>query len=161
VLLKALHQLALKGESFEMLLVGDGPQKPHLERLASELGLSSYVRFVGAVDDVPSLLATAHLLVHPSRSEGLSNTILEAMAEGLPVVATDVGGTSEIISDGVTGLLVPPDEPAMLADRIHQLLVSPALRQKLGSAALALVRERCTVSAVTAQYARIYDSVAA
>lgn len=159
VLLCALGSLAAEGRKFEFLLAGIGPEQAHLEELAGQLGLKQRVTFLGGVEDVPALLAEAHLLVHPSRSEGLSNTILEAMAEGLPVVATSVGGTPEIIEDGRNGLLVPPNSPKALTEAIRRLLDDPGLRARLGAAALASVREQCSPAAVTAQYERIYYSL--
>jgi glycosyltransferase involved in cell wall biosynthesis len=159
VLLRALAYVARDGHSFELVLAGDGPERSRLESLALELGLQSRTTFAGDIDDVPRLMASAHLLVHPSRSEGLSNTILETMAEGVPVVATDVGSTKELVKDGETGFLVPADEPALLADRIKRLLESPALRSRLGQAGLALVSNNYSPSIVAGQYERIYESV--
>ena len=83
VLLTALSLVAKEGRHFELLLAGDGPERAALEALAARLGLRTHVRFLGDIDDVPASLARAHMLVHPSRSEGLSNTVLEGMAEGL------------------------------------------------------------------------------
>lgn len=159
VLLRALAYVARDGHAFEFVLAGDGPERARLELLARELGLQSRTTFAGDIDDVPDLMASAHLLVHPSRSEGLSNTILETMAEGVPVVATDVGGTKELVKNGETGFLVPADQPALLADRIKRLLGSPELRSRLGQAGLALVRNKYSPSIVAAQYERIYESV--
>ena len=158
VLLRALGQL--EGEQFELMLAGEGPEKPRLQKLAEELGIRERVEFLGSIDDVPTLFSSAHLLVHPSRSEGLSNTILEAMAEGLPVVATNVGGTPEIIADGKTGFLVPPDRPDLLASKIGRLLQSPCLRAQLGKAGLESVGKRYNTEEVTTQYESIYRSVA-
>jgi glycosyltransferase involved in cell wall biosynthesis len=159
VLLRALGQLKGKGEQFELMLAGEGPEKPRLQKLAEEAGIRQRVEFLGSIDDVPTLFSSAHLLVHPSRSEGLSNTILEAMAEGLPVVATNVGGTPEIIIDGKTGFLVPPDRPDLLASKIGRLLRSPCLRAQLGKAGLESVRQRYNTQEVTTQYESIYRSV--
>ncbi len=159
VLLEALAKLDRAGYAFEFLLAGDGPEKPALEAQCTKLGLSARVRFLGGVENVPSLLATGHLLVHPSRSEGLSNAILEAMAEGLPVVATAVGGTPEFLSDGKNGLLVQPDQVSELADRISQLLDNPLLRGQFGSSGYELVRERCSAEAIAARYESIYNSI--
>lgn len=161
VLLRALGQIAASGRRFELLIAGDGPERSRLELLADQLGIRQQVSFLGAVDNVPELLASAHLLVHPSRSEGLSNTILEAMAEGLPVIATRVGGTPEIVSDGETGLLVSPDEPVLLASRIQQLLDNPLLRARLGSAGFKLVSGKFSAATVASDYERIYESVGA
>jgi glycosyltransferase involved in cell wall biosynthesis len=158
-LLYALGQLASEGQPFELLIGGEGPERPRLEGIAMSLGIARQVRFLGGVDDIPSLFASAHLMVHPSKSEGLSNTILEAMAEGLPVVASDVDGAAELITDRKTGLLVPPNQPEPLAAKIRQLLSNPALRAELGKSGLDLVRERCSVRSITARYESIYESV--
>lgn len=160
VLLRALGQLAIDGWRFELLLAGEGPERPRLQKLAAELKITEKVRFLGAIDNVPKLAATVHLLVHPSKSEGSSNTILEAMAEGLPVVATDVGGTPEIISHNETGLLVPPDQPFLLASAIRDLMANPAKRERLGASGLNFVREKCGSRRIASDYERLYESVA-
>jgi glycosyltransferase involved in cell wall biosynthesis len=159
VLLEALADLASAGYQFELVLAGHGSERSRLEELTGRFGLYEKVKFLGGVDDVPSLFATAHLLVHPSRSEGLSNTILEAMAEGLPVVATSVGGTPELITHEKNGLLVPPDQPLMLAKSIRQLLDDPKMREEIGSAGYELVIERCSAEGIAGQYERIYESI--
>ena len=79
---RALAQVAATGDAFELLLAGDGPERPTLEKLAEALGLRARVQFLGSIEDVPALCAQGHLLVHPSLSEGLSGTVLEGMAEG-------------------------------------------------------------------------------
>jgi glycosyltransferase involved in cell wall biosynthesis len=159
VLLEAFGELAASGVPFELLLAGDGPERNRLERQAISLGIGERVKFLGEIDDVPALLSTAHIAVHPSRSEGLSNTILEAMAEGLPVVATNVGGTPEIINDNRSGLLVPPNDAHSLAAKVRLLLDRPDLRAQLGSAGLEVVRQRFNVERVATQYEHIYESV--
>lgn len=159
ILIKAFGKLASEGSAFELVLAGDGPERSRLQQLATAVGLGSRIKMLGPVDDVPALFATAHLAVHPSRSESLSNTILEAMAEGLPVVATDVGGTAEIVADGQNGLLVPPNEPSFLAAKIKELLESPSLREEYGSAALRVVSGRFDVGRVAAQYESLYRSL--
>jgi glycosyltransferase involved in cell wall biosynthesis len=158
VLFRALGELVITGYQFELLLAGDGPERSNLEELARDLCISRQVKFMGGIDDVPDLFSTAHMLVHPSRSEGQSNTILDAMAEGLPVIASSVGGIPELISDGKTGILVPPDQPALLAAKIRQLLDSPALRHDLGRAGFELVRERHTIDEVTRKFEQVYGS---
>jgi glycosyltransferase involved in cell wall biosynthesis len=100
---------------------------------AQRLGVADRVILTGARTDVPALLPELTVSVLPSASEGLSNALLESMAAGLPVVATAVGGTPEIVDDGATGLLVPPAEPAALAAAIGRLLDDPELGQRLGS----------------------------
>jgi glycosyltransferase involved in cell wall biosynthesis len=161
VLLHALARLHREGQSFEFLLAGDGPERAGLEELTSRLGLSDRVKFLGSIENVPDVAAGAHLVVHTSRSEGLSNILLEGMAEGVPVVATDVGGTPELVTDGETGMLVPPDDPVLLAAKIKQLLNDPALRSRLGDSALSRVRARYNGDVVARQYERIYRSLSA
>jgi glycosyltransferase involved in cell wall biosynthesis len=156
VLLQALGLLATQGRKFQLLVAGDGPERASLENLAERLALTKHLRFLGDVDDVRPWLTTAHLFVHPSKSESLSNAILEAMAEGLPVVASAVGGNPEIVIDGRTGLLVPPGRPDLLATAIRQLLDDPPLRGRFGKEALCLVRERCSKSQAVEQYEDLF-----
>ena len=96
-------------------IAGDGVLRADLEKLTAELGIAGNVRFLGEVADIPALLSRASLFVLPSHSEGISLTLLEAMARGLPVVTTSVGGNTEVVIDGETGFLVPADDPAALA----------------------------------------------
>lgn len=152
VLLRALAPLQGGGFRFELLIAGEGPERDSLRYLASSLGLADSVRFLGEISDVPALLSHAQLAVHASRSEGLSNAILEAMAEKLPVIATAVGGTPEIIVDGVSGLLVPPDDPPALANAVKRLSADPQLRGRMGEEALRWVRRYCSESAVAEAY---------
>ena len=159
VLLKAIGQLAARGILFELSLVGEGPERPKLENLAMQLGVARRVRFSGAMESVSSLLARAHILAHPSKSEGLSNTVLEAMAEGVPVVASRVGGNPEIVEDGRTGLLVKPGCAASLAAAMRRLHDDPALRGRLGVAGLQHVRKHCSEATVTLQYERVFRSL--
>lgn len=155
VLLRALAALAAQGRRFELLLAGGGPERGALEGLAAGLGLGPRVSFLGELDDVSALLASAHLFAHPSRTEGLSNSILEAMGEGLPVVACRVGGNPEIVGEGETGLLVAPDRPDLLAAALGRLLEAPALRERMGAAGLRRVRERCAEESVLRRYEEV------
>ena len=135
ILLRALSVLAAEGKQFELLLAGKGSDRERLQGLACELGLAECVTFLGEVADVPALLASAHLLVHTAMSEGLGNTVLEAMGEGLPVVATSVGGTPEVIEDGLSGLLIPPGDVPAFVDALRRLLDDAELRRQLGRGA--------------------------
>jgi glycosyltransferase involved in cell wall biosynthesis len=159
VLLKALARLEPPANDFKLELAGDGPEREVLRSLAADLGLADRVEFLGEVDDVPSHFAQAQLLVHPSFSEGLSNTILEAMAEGLPVIATSVGATAEYIEPGRTGALVPPGNVEALASALTELLRAPEARGRMGVAALESVRSRCSMDVVTAQYEAVYNEL--
>ena len=159
ILLQALTILAGRGYSFRLSLAGDGPEREPLAKLATGLGIGDRVHLLGEVDDVPQCLQSAHIMVHPSRSEGMSNTILEGMAAGLPVVAAHTGGTPEIVQDRQTGLLVPPDDPLALAEALACLLDTPGLREQLGNAAHHWVATHCAPAVIAGQYADIYASL--
>jgi glycogen synthase len=118
-----------------LLLAGDGPDRPALQRRTQRLG--SRVRFTGFLPHaaVPAVLAHADLLVLPSLYEDLSSALIEAMAAGLPVVATRVGGTADLVHHGVNGLLVAPRDPAALAAAISQILADPAAAARMSAAA--------------------------
>jgi glycosyltransferase involved in cell wall biosynthesis len=119
---------------FEALIVGDGPDRPDVEAEIRSLGLEERVRLAGERNDVPALLADSDLFVLSSRSEGLPVTALEAMAAELPVVASDVGGLRELVADGETGILVPPDDIPALAAALGRLVEDRELRRTLGAA---------------------------
>jgi len=123
-------------------LAGEGDLRPELEHLIAELGLQEHVKLWGKVTDIPGFLARLDVAVLCSRSEGASNAILEYMAAGRAIVATAVGGTSQLIDEGINGLLAPPREPEALASALLQLLREPALAARLGNAARQRVRER-------------------
>lgn len=159
VLLHALATLARQGQRFELCLAGEGPERLHLESLAVELGIRDRVQFLGDIEDVPGLFAQCHLLAHPSRSEGLSNTVLEGMAEGLPVVATDVGATPEVIKDGLSGFLFSPGQENILTRHLACLLEDAELRGRIGAAAYQVVESRFGAQTVAAQYEHIYHSL--
>lgn len=113
-------------------LVPDLGYLDYLQQFCTEQGIQDRVVFAGHRTDVPALLAEATMSVLPSHSEGLSNTLLESMAAGVPVVATRVGGNPELIQDGVNGILVPPLSPVALAEAINNLLANPALAKEFG-----------------------------
>ena len=131
-LLRALARL--EDRPWRLTLVGDGPRMDAARGLAGELGLSDRIRFAGYRDDVAGILADARVFVLASRWEGFPRTIVEAMRAGLPVVASDVGGVAEAVADGETGFVVPPGEPAELADRLAALLDDPDRRTRMGRA---------------------------
>lgn len=118
-----------------LLLVGDGPTRPCCEKLAAELGITDQVEFLGSRDDVASLLASAQVFVLASKYEMCPVSILEAMRAGLPIVASDVGGASETIQDGESGLLVPSGSVDRLAAALTLLVDHAGLRTRLGNAA--------------------------
>jgi glycosyltransferase involved in cell wall biosynthesis len=158
-LLRAARAMTTAGEGAlapQVLIVGDGPLRPRLEAEARDSGVASSVRFTGSVADVRVPLAAMDVFVLPSAAEGMSNALLEAMAAGRPVVATAVGGSSEVIEDGRTGVLVPPDDVDRLADEIQALLSNPGRSAFLGAAARRAVTQRFGARAMVARLEDLY-----
>jgi glycosyltransferase involved in cell wall biosynthesis len=151
-LLQALARLA----GVWLVVVGDGPERDRLVALTVELGLAGRVCWAGQRRDVSRLLSAFDLFVQPSLHEGLPNAVLEAMAAGLPVVATAVGGTPEAVVDGVTGLLVPPADVEALAQALAGLLADPERRQRLGRAGRQRVAEHFSLAQMVAKTERLY-----
>jgi glycosyltransferase involved in cell wall biosynthesis len=146
----------------QLLIVGDGPLRPSLERQAASLGVAESVRFTGGVADVRIPLAAMDVFVLPSHAEGMSNALLEAMAARRPVVATAVGGTSEVLDDERTGVLVPPLDPNVMAGAVLELLTDPARAKRLAEAGRARVVEHFSARAMVARLERLYaDRLAA
>jgi glycosyltransferase involved in cell wall biosynthesis len=132
VLLEAMALVAKAHPSCKCLVVGAGPLEEELRARSIVLGLSASVRFVGHVEDVRPYLAVADLFVLPSEREGLPLSVLEAMAFGVPCIATDVGGNREVIVHGQTGLIIKPEAPEQLAQAIDFLLVHEEERCRMG-----------------------------
>lgn len=131
-----------------------------LPDLAARLGIARSVSLLDARRDVASVYRDLDLYVHPSRSEGFSNSVLEAMAHGLPVVATAVGGTAEAVEDGVTGLLVPPRDEDALAAAIVRLLSNRDERRRMGREGRARAEQKFSIDAMIQAYARFYEGLA-
>jgi glycosyltransferase involved in cell wall biosynthesis len=138
------------------VLVGDGPRESALRRLAAELGIEPIVHFIGRRPDVPALLVRADLVCHPSRMEGLPNAVMEAMAAARPIVATAVGGTPELVRDGVHAILVAPEAPEELAHALLELLADPARGAALGRAARERVERSFNLAALVERVERLY-----
>jgi glycosyltransferase involved in cell wall biosynthesis len=155
VLLVAAAQLR-RYSHLRFLIAGDGPRAAELRALAKTLGVARQVSFLGHREDVPALLASADAFVLPSRSEAFPNGAIEAMAAGLPVVATRVGGLLDLIDEGRTGLLVPPDDPAALAAAIESLVLSPARAAMLGAAARDEVTRRYSFDRMVRGFEDLY-----
>jgi len=118
------------------LIVGDGPEKHKLQQLSNELNISKNVIFLGKRDDIPEILVSSDIGVLSSVSEGLSNSIIEYMAAGLPVVCTEVGGNAELVVHDVNGFLVPPQKPEVLANALLKLLDDPKMIDQFGKESL-------------------------
>jgi glycosyltransferase involved in cell wall biosynthesis len=155
-LLRAAALVVRSQPSFRLEIAGDGPCREDLHRLAGELGLGEQVRFLGQVRDIPGLLARAGLFVLSSLSEGVSLTLLEAMASGLPIVATRVGGNPEVVAEGSTGLLAPAGDPAALAAAIAALWQDPHRCRLFGAAGRRRVEEQFDIRRMVAAYEAMY-----
>jgi glycosyltransferase involved in cell wall biosynthesis len=118
------------------------------------------VRFLGQRDDVPQLLSAMDILVQPSQFEGMPNSVMEAMNVGLPVVASDIPGTNELVVDGETGLLYPTGDTKALAIRLNRLLDDSVLRARLGQAGQCRVREEFSVDKMVDAHLRLYRRLA-
>ncbi len=141
------------------VLIGDGELRPQLEQQARDLGIAEAVTFLGPRHDVEALYPLFDLFVSSSLWEGLPTVILEAMAAGCPVVATAVAGTRELVADGRTGLLAPPDSPAQLAAAIVQMAEEPALAQAMAAEAKRFVTEQFSIEAVARQHEALYRAL--
>jgi sugar transferase (PEP-CTERM/EpsH1 system associated) len=155
-LLRATRQVVDAEPRFRLDIVGDGPTAAELHALREGLGLGSHVRFLGFRDDVASLLAAADFFVLSSVTEGISLTLLEAMATGLPIVATDVGGNREVVANGRTGLLVPARSCGALAEAMLQLVHNPETTRQMGVAARQRVEQEFDLRRVVARYEQLY-----
>jgi sugar transferase (PEP-CTERM/EpsH1 system associated) len=155
-LLRAVAQVVRRAPEFRLEVAGDGDEQAAVEALAAELGLADHVRFLGLVRDVPAVLRRASLFVLSSTSEGIPVTLLEAMARGLPVVATRVGGIPEVVADGETGLLVPPSDPAALAEALLALASDPARGEAMGRAGRERVESHFDVRRMVREYEALY-----
>jgi glycosyltransferase involved in cell wall biosynthesis len=143
-----------------LVVVGKGELREQLEALAAELQVSDRVAFLGERTDVPALMAAADALVLSSAWEGLPNVVMEAMATGLPVVATDVGGVAELVIDGETGFTVPPGSPDHLASAMTTLATYPKERRVgLGAAGQRFVRQHFSLDGALLQWTALLDSL--
>ena len=140
-------------------LAGAGPEEQNLKKLCSALGLDERVRFLGWRGDVTTLMRTADLFVCPSRHEGLGSIVMESWAHDCPIVATDSQGPGEVIEDGVTGLLVPVDQPQPLARAINGLLADPARKNMLVENAARHYRETYSEKVIVEQYNQLFLSL--
>jgi glycosyltransferase involved in cell wall biosynthesis len=159
ILLQAWTSLVRRPGAPRLLIAGTGKLAPWVEEAQAQ-GLDGLVRFLGGRDDVADLYRAADLLVFPSRAEGCPNAVLEAMASGLPVVASDVAGNREVLGeDGKVGRLVPAETPGALADAVAALMTAPALRRELGTAGRARVLEQFDIQRVGARYLSLYEEL--
>jgi glycosyltransferase involved in cell wall biosynthesis len=159
ILVEAGKQLAHDVPMARVVVFGEGAERGRLERRIAELGLGERFRLPGFRDDVDALLPWADVAVLPSLTEGLPNVALEAAAASVPVVATAVGGTPEVVIDGRTGFLVPPNEPMALARRTADVLASPGLARGLGTAGRKWVEEYFSFEGQARAYQMLFNEV--
>jgi L-malate glycosyltransferase len=157
VLLAAIERLKGRRPAPQLVVVGDGPTAGDLRKRADALGVTKLVRFTGTLDDVRPALAAMDVFTLPSREEGMSNALMEAMAAAKPIVATDVGGTGEVLDRGRLGVLVPSDDALALADAVAALLDDSARAGALGAAARDHVRARWDARAMVGELEAFYD----
>ena len=157
LLLQAVHSLGM--ENVVVLLVGDGPERLVLQELAKRLGIEGRVHLLGHRDDVEALIGVMDVFVLPSVSEGMSNTMLEAMAAGVAVVASNVGGNPEIVRNGIDGLLFESNDMVGLSSRLKSLIGDPSLMAAIGLAGRERVVREFSIDAMIARYEKVYDSV--
>lgn len=157
-LVAALPSVVAALPAARLLLIGDGPERPALEARATALGVAGRVHMTGNVDGVARWLMAADVLAAPSRNEGMGRALVEAMALGIPVVGSAVGGIPDVIADGESGRLVEPDAPAALAGALIALGRDPGLARKLGEAGQHRA-ERFSTTASEARMRAVYESV--
>ena len=161
-LLEAFARVHARRPDARLLLVGDGGRRAWAEGLARERGLADVVRFTGFRSDVPALLAIMDCFALAStRTEGVPQSLLQAAAAGVPLVASRIGGIPEVVEDGVTGLLVPPENPAALAEAIERVLADPAAAAARARAARKRCEERFSRETSIGRLLALYDEILA
>lgn len=157
-LLEAVNLLKPALPNLQVWLIGDGELRAELEAQSTALGLEGNVRFLGRREDVPALLQQINLMVLPSLYEGLPTIIMEGMAAGVPVIATDIPGTRELVQDGVTGWLVPARDAHALAEKIRHVLEHPQAGERVRHCALEGLK-RFSIQVSAGHYARLYEKL--
>lgn len=160
-LLWATAQVIQTIPNFRLKLVGDGPERDKLQRLARAIGLTDCVEWLGERKDIPDLLTTAGFFVTSSLTEGISLTLLEAMAVGLPIVATDAGGNREIVVDGITGAITPVGDVNQLAQAMIAMCRRADEWPAWGRAGCARVREHFSIERMVRDYEQLYEDLTA
>jgi sugar transferase (PEP-CTERM/EpsH1 system associated) len=156
---RLVHDVPGAEQRLRLVMIGDGPLRERVRALLANAGVEQLAWLPGERDDVPRMMRSFDLFVLPSLAEGLSNTILEAMASGLPVLATDVGGNPELIEPGVTGSLVPRSDPDSMARAMRAYVESAELCRYQGSNARRAVERRFGMEAMAGAYMAVYDSM--
>lgn len=159
MLLKAAKTVVESAPDVVFVIAGEGELRTELEQMASTMNISSNIRFLGRCTNVPALLSISDICVLTSTAEGFSNSILEYMAAGKPVIATDVGGAREVVHDGVTGYLVASDDHQKLAQHLLTLINDDARSVEFGEAGRKIVKDRFSEKAQLESTLALYDSL--
>jgi glycosyltransferase involved in cell wall biosynthesis len=156
-LLRATAVLLKDFPALEVVFAGDGPLRPELEKMTADLGIAGSIRFLGEQRDIPAVLASLDISVLTSFSESLPNAILEAMAAGLPVVSTRVGGSPEVVRHGATGFLVDSGNESQLVEALRTLLQNESLRKQFGAQGRSLAQAQFGIGSIQKQYEDLYS----
>jgi glycosyltransferase involved in cell wall biosynthesis len=159
VLLEAFKALNEDSVTAYLNIIGDGPDREKLKNCAVQAGIADSLNFCGEIVDIKPFLEKTAVFVLPSLSEGLPNVLLEAMACGLPIVTTRVGGNIDLIRDGVNGILVEPEHSDQLYQAMKKLLIDKNLAEKLGREARKTAEEKFSLQGITDQYLRLYQQL--
>ncbi len=162
LLVQAAYEVSKRHPGTQFTVAGEVLEQDYYQELQEQvaaLGLSDAFHFVGKISDLRRYLAKATIFVLPSRSEGFSNALIEAMAAGVPAIATDVGGNAEAIQNGKSGLILPPENAAALADAIERLLDNAELAECLGAGGRTAVEERFSSAAMMRNVAKIFSEL--
>ncbi len=154
-----LHRLPDARKYLRLLLIGDGPLRTQAQAMLQQANALDLCWLPGSRDDTPVILRGMDIFVLPSLAEGISNTILEAMASGLPVIATQVGGNSELVIEGQTGALVPAADPEAMADALQRYIEDPELRHKQGQQGRQCIEREFSLAYMVQRYQSVYDDV--
>ncbi len=156
-LLEAFQSIHTQHPHTRLLLIGDGEERQRLESLAVTLSLQDAVIFLGNRNDVPELLATIDIFVFPTLFEGMSNALMEAMASGLPIVATDIPENKELLVHDMTGILVPTRNPEALAQAIHSLITHKEKTTSLKTNARKVALQKFSLERIVSQYRELFQ----
>jgi sugar transferase (PEP-CTERM/EpsH1 system associated) len=159
-LLKGFKQISRRRPQLALVIVGDGPIRLELARVTDELGLNPSVKWLGERNDIPELLRSFDVFVQSSLFEGMSNTILEAMASGLPVIATDTGGNAELVQSGKNGMVIPVGDVEALAEALHEYVSDTVLRKVHGENSRNRAVAQFDISVMASGYNELYESLA-
>lgn len=145
--------------SLRLILVGDGPMRNKIQSRIDAAGISDLVWLAGGRDDVPELMRLFDIFVLPSLAEGISNTVLEAMSSGMPIIATNAGGNPELVDDGINGYLVEPKDPGALASVIKKMLDAPDSTASMGQESLCQIQETFSWEKMVDNHLSVYDKL--